>query len=206
MNKKPIRKKMKKIAILLMVYIVLFCIQVITATALERIEKRKEYYRLVMYEINEISSNPIFEEAKQDPTKEKELLAKYDTQDLRVAYLKYFFRKYNSVLYEHAEVFVKKADENGFDYRLLPAIAMQESNLCKAIIEGSYNCWGWGIYGSTVTRFSSYPEAINVISKGIKSGYIDKGLTTPDQIMSKYTPSSNGSWAHGVNTFLKVIE
>jgi len=83
---------------------------------------------------------------------------------------------------------------------------MQESNLCKHIYPGSYNCWGWGIYGNKVTRFSSYEEAIETISRGLKKNYIDKGYTTPEEIMRKYTPPSDGSWAFGVNTFLKVIE
>ncbi len=126
--------------------------------------------------------------------------------DGRIANLKRFFRKYNSPLYDHADVIVETADQYKFDYRLIPAIAMQESGLCRVIPNDSHNCWGWGIYGSTVTRFSSYPEAIRTVSKGLRVYYIDKGLTTTEQIMAKYTPSSNGSWARGVNTFIRALE
>lgn len=126
--------------------------------------------------------------------------------DSRVANLKAFFRKHNSPLYNEAEVIVKVSDEYQFDYRLLPAIAMQESNLCRVIPYESHNCWGWGIYGSTVTKFDSYEEAIRTVAKGIKKNYIDQGLITASMIMKKYTPSSNGSWAYGVNTFLKALE
>lgn len=126
--------------------------------------------------------------------------------DSRVANLKAFFRKYNSPLYNEAEIIVKVSDEYQFDYRLLPAIAMQESNLCRVIPYESHNCWGWGIYGTTVTRFDSYEEAIRTVAKGIKKNYIDQGLITASMIMKKYTPSSNGSWAYGVNTFLKALE
>ncbi|QQR64303.1 hypothetical protein IPH70_02165 [Candidatus Roizmanbacteria bacterium] len=126
--------------------------------------------------------------------------------DARVANLKRFFRKYNSPLYDDAEFIVTTADKYEFDYRLLPAIAMQESGLCRVIPNNSYNCWGWGIYGTTVTRFDSYQDAIMAVSKGIKTYYIDKGLTTTEQIMAKYTPSSNGSWANGVNTFIRALE
>ena len=97
------------------------------------------------------------------------------------------------------------ADKYEIDYRLVPAIAMQESNLCKVIPHNSYNCWGWGIYGNTVTRFSSYEESIETVSRGLKKYYVDQGLKTPDQIMKKYNPSSNGSWAFGVNFFFKAI-
>ena len=126
--------------------------------------------------------------------------------DSRVANLKAFFRKYNSPLYNEAEIIVKVSDEYKFDYRLLPAIAMQESNLCRVIPDDSHNCWGGGIYGNTVTRFESYEEAIKTVGRGIKENYIDQGLVTATMIMSKYTPSSSGSWAHGVNTFLKALE
>lgn len=126
--------------------------------------------------------------------------------DGRIANLKAFFRKYNSPLYSYAEKIVEVSDKYQFDYRLLPAIAMQESNLCRVIPENSYNCWGWGIYGTTVTRFDSYDEAIETIAKGIKKHYIDQGLVTASAIMKKYTPPSQGSWAHGVNTFLKALE
>ncbi|GAB4219158.1 MAG: hypothetical protein Fur009_3900 [Candidatus Microgenomates bacterium] len=126
--------------------------------------------------------------------------------DGRVANLKAFFRKYNSPLYDYAEKIVEVSDKYQFDYRLLPAIAMQESNLCRIIPENSYNCWGWGIYGSVITRFNSYDEAIETVAKGLKKNYIDKGLITASAIMKKYTPSSQGSWAHGVNTFLRALE
>ncbi|MCX7956043.1 MAG: hypothetical protein N2593_03005 [Patescibacteria group bacterium] len=129
-----------------------------------------------------------------------------ELSDARVMNLKSFFRKYNSPLYNHAEKIVEISDKYGLDYRLLPAIAMQESNLCKYIPENSYNCWGWGIYGSLVTKFSSYDEAIETVAKGLKTEYIDKGLITASAIMKKYTPPSKGSWAYGVNTFMKMLE
>lgn len=127
-------------------------------------------------------------------------------RDRRVAVLKAFFRKYDSPLYDHADFIVKVSDEYGLDYRLIPAISMQESTACKFIPHNSYNCWGWGIYGNKITRFNSYPEAIETIAKGLKKNYIDKGLTSPEQIMAKYTPSSNGSWARGVGHVLGVLE
>lgn len=127
--------------------------------------------------------------------------------DARVANLKRFFRRYNSPLYEHAELVVQTADKYGMDYRLLPAIAMQESGLCRVIPHNSYNCWGWGIYGNKVTRFSSYPEAIDTVSRGLKKYYIDNGLVTAAQIMTKYNPSSpNGSWARSVQSFIESLE
>lgn len=135
-----------------------------------------------------------------------EYTAKPEVADARSANLKNFFRRYNSDLYDEAEFIVAISDKYGFDYRLIPAIAMQESNLCKYAPLDSYNCWGWGIYGTKVTRFESYEEAIDTVARGLKRDYLDHGLVTASDIMQKYTPSSNGSWAHGVNTFLKVLQ
>ncbi len=129
-----------------------------------------------------------------------------ELSDNRVANLKSFFRKYNSPLFDYADHIVAVSDKYKFDYRLLPAIAMQESNLCRFIPEDSYNCWGWGIYGTTVTKFDSYDEAIEIVGKGLKDNYLDNGLVTATAIMEKYTPSSQGSWARGVNTFLRMLE
>jgi len=140
------------------------------------------------------------------PINNKGYTAEANLVDGRVANLKAFFRKYNSPLYDYAEKIVEVSDKYKFDYRLLPAIAMQESNLCRIIPDDSHNCWGWGIYSTTVTKFDSYDEAIETVGKGIKEHYIDQGLVTASAIMEKYTPSSPGSWSHGVNTFLKALE
>jgi len=197
-------KIVNRFFLLLFFYLILLTIQFCIGRILEVRDKKLTFYENIISDITSISeafSNDIGKHGVSTS-----FLQEFQTKDIRVANLKYFFRKYNSVLYDKADVFVKNADTYNFDYRLLPAIAMQESGLCKHIPENSYNCWGWGIYGGKVTRFSSYEEAIETISKGIKIHYIDKGLTTSEEIMKKYTPPSDGSWAYGVNTFLNIIE
>lgn len=136
-------------------------------------------------------------------------LAEFENEgvkDKRVAVLKAFFRRYNSPLYEYAEFIVSVSDENQLDHRLIPAIAMKESTACKFIPDNSHNCWGWGIYGNTITRFDSYEESISTVARGLKTYYIDQGYTTPEQIMQKYNPSSDGSWANGVNHVFGLLE
>jgi hypothetical protein len=166
-------------------------------------EKEKKLENLLA-EIGEAKTNPF--SYSQLPQVLGTYSAKAQLADGRVANLKHFFRKYNSPLYDYAELIVSVSDKYGFDYRLLPAIAMQESNLCRYIPENSFNCWGWGIYGDQVMRFSSYEEAIEKVAAGIKKEYIDKGLVTASMIMKKYTPASSGTWARGVNTFLRILE
>lgn len=126
--------------------------------------------------------------------------------DARVEIIRSYLDKYNSPMVDQAEYIVKIADENELDFRLITAIAQQESNLCKRIPEGTYNCWGWGIHSRGTLGFRSFEEGIKIVSEGIKREYINKGYTTPEEIMSKYTPMSEGSWAHGVNTFLEDME
>lgn len=128
-----------------------------------------------------------------------------ETGDARGEILRKFFDKHKSPLSSHSEYLVQIADTYNLDFRLLPAIAMQESNLCKIIPDNSYNCWGFGIYGDKVTRFDSYEQAAEMVAKTIRSSYVDKGLISPEEIMAKYTPSSNGSWANAVNHFMEQM-
>lgn len=192
---------LKKCLILFILYFVVILVSFGIGFKLSAMDRQLSYYRHVMDDLELIS----LVSTEQDKT-ETEILSEFKTGDIRVANLKYFFRKYESVLYDKSDFIVKMADQYKLDYRLIPAIAMQESGLCKHIYEGSHNCWGWGIYGNKVTRFESYEEAIETISRGLKKNYIDKGLVTPEDIMRKYTPPSTGSWAFGVNFFLKIIE
>ena len=121
--------------------------------------------------------------------------------------LRQYLERYNSPLVEHADLLVEVADENGFDFRWMVAIAQQESNLCKKIPYNSYNCWGWGIYGDKVTRVASYDQAIRKIAPQFKKKFLVKGANTnPEEVMKSYTPPSKGSWAFGVNQFMREME
>lgn len=136
-----------------------------------------------------------------------EMTSEAIVDDARSSNLRNFLRKYNSPLFPFADIVVRESDNNGLDYRLLPAIAMQESGLCRVIPDNSYNCWGWGITGSSTLRFDSYEEAIRTVAEGLRKNYIEKrGLRTATEIMAVYTPSSNGSWAAGVNHFMSILE
>ncbi len=129
-----------------------------------------------------------------------------EASDARVELVRQYLNRYNSLLEPHAGFLVETADKYELDYRLLPAIAQQESNLCKIIPPETHNCWGWGIHSKGTLGFGSYEEAIETVATGLKREYIDKGFRTPEEIMSKYTPSSNGSWARGVNQFMGDME
>lgn len=128
-----------------------------------------------------------------------------ESEDGRAKIVANFLERYNSPLkpYDHfGAVFVDIADRYGIDFRLLPAIAMQESNLCKTIPEGSYNCLGFGIHSRGTLAFDSFEANFERAGKELKANYINQGRITPEMIMKKYTPSSNGSWANSVNQWM----
>ncbi|OIO12888.1 hypothetical protein COV53_05305 [Candidatus Gottesmanbacteria bacterium CG11_big_fil_rev_8_21_14_0_20_37_11] len=152
-------------------------------------------HQLIVHEIissqNNLTNNPFITFA---PAK-----------DIRIVALRKFLKDYNSPLSEFSETLVQKADLYGLDYRLIPAIAMQESGGCKSIPEGSYNCWGYGIYSSKIIRFNSYNDAIDQIAKTIKEKYYKDGLTNATLVEDKWAPPSKGQWSYSVNYFFGKI-
>ena len=131
-----------------------------------------------------------------------------DYADGRAIIIENFFKEYKSPLANRAFVFVSVADKYSLDWKLLPAIAMQESNGGVKIINNSYNPFGYGIYGSLVVKFTSWEESIERVGKAIREDYLNKGLTSPVQIMAKYTPPSaakGGLWARSVSTFMEEL-
>jgi hypothetical protein len=136
------------------------------------------------------------------PTNENVLAATIVASDARVEVVRQFMERYKSPLEPYAQHIVATADKYDMDHRLIPAIAMQESGLCKKNRKESFNCWGFGVYGKKYHHFDNYEQAIDAVSKTLAEKYIGIGLTTPRKIMTKYTPSSNGSWANGVEHFM----
>lgn len=129
--------------------------------------------------------------------------------DARATLVANFLERHGSPLqpYDYyGKALVEAADRYNLDFRLLPAIMMQESNLCKSIPEGSYNCLGFGIHARGTLGFENYEAGFDRAAREIKKNYVDIGLTTPEAIMRKYTPSSNGSWAFSVNQWIVEME
>ena len=142
------------------------------------------------------------------PSDQTEVISDISYQDARAKIVENFFKNYKAPLAQYSNEFIKVADEYKLDFRLLPAISMQESNGGRRIINNSHNPFGYGIYANKVTKFSSWEEAIEAVGKGLKENYLDEGLITPEQIMVKYTPPSvekGGFWAKGVRTFMEEL-
>jgi len=126
--------------------------------------------------------------------------------DARSEIIRQYLSFYSSPLAQYSDLIVSTADKYALDYRLITAIAQQESNLCKNIPDNSFNCWGWGITGKDSLEFTSYQQGIENVSKGLRENYLNKGLVTVPDIMSKYNPGSSGSWADGVSQFVSEMQ
>ena len=143
------------------------------------------------------------------------------TEDARAVLVANFLKRYNTgnrslnhplVPEEYyGAFFVELADRYEIDFRLIPAIAMQESNLCRKTpkVQGengelieSYNCLGFGVHSRGTLTFPNFEANFDRAARELKLYYIDQGRTTPEQIMKKYTPSSPGTWAASVNQWM----
>src|SRR4030043_2058154 len=102
--------------------------------------------------------------------------------DARPLLIKKYLEKYKTPLLPYANYIFTVSEKYGLDYGLIVAIAQCESNVCKKIPTGSFNCWG---FENGDTRFYSWEHALERVAITLKEGYYDKGLVTPDQIMPK---------------------
>ena len=112
----------------------------------------------------------------------------------------------NSPMAGHGMAFLRAGRKYGVDPRLLVGIATIESG-AGAHLAQPYNPFNWGIHRGQ--NYGSWEESIMDVARGLRRGYIDKGLTTPGQIVSKYAPSSDGNneanWANVVGQTMKQL-
>ena len=172
--RKMTKKVMKKILAFILITVLLVCLQ----------------------------TKSIYAEAESDPS--ATLIGGRGSSgfDFRAENLRNFLEKFNSPLAPYAQDIVASADENGLDYRLVPAISGVESTFGKNIPYDSYNAYGWanGNY-----NFTSWPDSIAKVSETLKSGYIDKGALTIAKIAKRYAPPST-TWGYNVKYFVSKID
>lgn len=128
-------------------------------------------------------------------------------KDARPVLIEKYFTRYNSPMTGLGEYLVQVADEHNVDPYLVVAIAQQESNLGKIMPPACHNAWGWGIHSKGTLCFDTWQEGLDTFITGLSDSYHAYGLITPDEIMTKYNPTSpNGAWAKGVNQFLEELK
>lgn len=122
-----------------------------------------------------------------------------EISDMRPYYVANFLA--NTKLEPYSHYMVETSDRYELDYRLIPAIAMKESGGGSAVPESTHNAWGWE-NGRTI--FPSWEVAIDTVGRTLKTKYVDRGLTTPDEMMPVYAPPqmlTGGKWARDINHF-----
>lgn len=135
-----------------------------------------------------------------------EVAGVFTTGDARPIIIEKYLEKHDSPLLPYADELLQAAERYDVDYRLIVAIAQCESNLCKKSPQDSYNCWG---FENGATRFLSWEQALDQVAKTLREEYLNKGLTTPEEIMPKYAPPSvekGGPWAKCVQQFTEELE
>jgi hypothetical protein len=126
--------------------------------------------------------------------------------DTRSERLEKYLQSINSPMALSAKQFVEQADKYQLDWKLVAAIAGNESYFGKFIPYNSFNSWGWGVWTgmSYGTNFTDWNHGIATVSEGLKKNYIDMGLTTIENIGRKYAADPQWSWK--VRHFMNEIE
>lgn len=127
-----------------------------------------------------------------------------ESEDARAPIVAKFLERHGSPMkpYDYyGKRLVEIADTYNLDFRLLPAIAMRESNLCKNTrADAPHNCLGFGIYAESSLDFDSYEAGFERAAKELRAYYVDGGRITVEQVGQKY--ASSKTWADGVNQFM----
>lgn len=132
--------------------------------------------------------------------------------DARALLLTQFLEQHDSPMAQFANYIVDRAEYYGIDYRLVPAIAMCESNVGKRIPSSdSYNAWGISVETGETSgaKFPNWLYAIDWVSRYLKEKYFARGITDLIDIGAIYAPPSvaNGnSWANCVTHFMEQLQ
>lgn len=118
-----------------------------------------------------------------------------------------FLRQKGSPMAGLGGAFVQAGRRYGIDPHLLVAISGAESGF--GVHAQGHNPFGWG----PGIHFQNWRQAINRVAAGLKAGYIDKGLTTVEQIQQKWAPVNvsndpthlNSNWAKNVKAILAEL-
>jgi len=137
-----------------------------------------------------------------------------ESGDARKMILKNFITRYQptSPFTQHIDFIVDIADTYGIDFRLVPAIAMCESNMGSRMpTKDSFNAWGIAVYTGQQNgkKFNDWPHAIEWVTKYIKEKYYDRGITDLRDIGAIWAPPSVNkeySWTRCVELFLQRMQ
>ncbi len=119
-------------------------------------------------------------------------------------------RSLNSDLSGYGYQFASKSIELGLDPYLAVAIALHETGCsweCSGLVKACYNVGGQkgapGCGNSSYQAFGSMEEGINAYLENLYYNYVAQGLTTPEQINTRY--ASSQAWAGKIYYYIDKI-
>jgi hypothetical protein len=140
----------------------------------------------------------------------KILGASIEAGDGRLDLLNKFMQ--DSPMLPYAQLIITEADKYHMDYRIVPAIAMCESNLGKHIPSSdSYNAWGIAVYTGQQNgaKFANWEQAIIWVNKYLFNKFIGQKIVDVKDIGAIWAPPSvekGHSWANCVESFIRKIQ
>lgn len=118
--------------------------------------------------------------------------------DRREVRLEAFFRAHDCPAPYHVHDYLRAADLNGIDYRILPAVSVRESTCGRHARMN--NRWGWD---SARSGFESVARGIHYIAHELAQGRYYRGKTL-DQKLHAYNP--NPGYVHEVKQLMNQID
>ncbi|MFZ2024991.1 MAG: hypothetical protein WAV51_01750 [Microgenomates group bacterium] len=196
------KKKAIKVVICFQLIIILLLVNM---TLLTTMRPSSSFARINAYQTTDIASAPI--------GTGKVLAASIEAGDARELLIKSFIQKFqpNSPMLPYTKSFIEAADTYKIDFRLIPAIAMCESNLGSRIpSKDSFNAWGIAVYTGQQhgKMFNDWPHAIDWVGQYIREKYYNRSITELVEIGAIWAPPSvakENSWATCVEGFMEQI-
>jgi len=119
----------------------------------------------------------------------------------------------SGVLKGTGDVFSTVGTKYGIDPALLAAIAVHETGNGSSNAVKNKNNVGGMMGKNGLMTFNSLEEGIEKMASNLKRNYIDKGLTTIQQIQKKYAPVGadndpnglNNYWVNGVTRYYNMF-
>jgi len=121
--------------------------------------------------------------------------------DPRIEKLKQFFDQYKcpAISYTLINDYLNAADQNNIDYRILPAISIEESGCGRHSPDGANNFLGWD---SGRKRFATLHESIGFVAQQLGHGHYYAGKSLIKKLHA-YNP--NVEYAFKITGLMKEI-
>ena len=116
--------------------------------------------------------------------------------------IKNVLARYKSPMVDSADHFIAIAEEMDIDPYMLPAITGVESGFGRALIQGTYNPFGWGVGR---IKFKDWNDGITIVATGLRKSYFNKGAKTVYEVGPRYAGGST-TWAPKVVMFMNTFK